>query len=449
MLLLAALLAPRHAAAAGTAIARFGSEHGTVNAQNPTALYYNPGALGFLEGTQLFLDGQLALRSLQWEHPQGQGDVAEPDGFAGANYGTARALNLFGGPMLGASMQLGRFVVGAAAYAPFGGRVAFDREESFADSMYPGAADGVARWHAINAQTMSIYGTLGAAYRIGPVSFGVTGNLIFSTLSLDRAQTLAGTNDITREGRSRLDVSGVHGSFGAGVMVEALPQRLWLSASYQAQPGLGVMQLHGTIEIDPSVPSSSEVLRQDVSMYQVLPDIWRVGARWRLSPATELRVAANWTRWSALRTQCVSLRDTPCQVQSNGDAVPDSGTVQNMRRYWKDTFGARVGASHWIVPSVELFAGTGYETAATPDATLDPVLADANNLAFAAGARVEVLASWFVAASYTHLQFLARDNIGKSALADPDVAVTTRRPDGGGRYTQWVGILDVNVLKQF
>ena len=53
---------------------------------------------------------------------------------------------------------------------------------------------------------------------------------------------------------------------------------------------------------------------------------------------------------------------------------------------------------------------------------------------------------WFIAGSYTHLQFFARDNTGKSHLADPDIELTTRRPDGGGRYTQWVGILNANVL---
>jgi hypothetical protein len=47
------------------------------------------------------------------------------------NYGTAEARNLFGGPMLGATMRLGDFGLGAAAYAPFGGQVSFDKNERF------------------------------------------------------------------------------------------------------------------------------------------------------------------------------------------------------------------------------------------------------------------------------------------------------------------------------
>lgn len=451
-LLLAALLLQLSAASAyasGNAIARFGGEHGTVNATNPTALYYNPAGLGFSEGSQLFVDGQLALRSLQWTHAMGQGDAPEPAGFAGANYGTATALNLFGGPMLGASVKLGQLTLGAAAYAPFGGNVHFDRTETFAGSMYPGAADGVARWHGYDAGTMSIYATAGGAYRIGPVSIGLTGNLIYSTISMARAQNLNGSNELTGEGRSKLDVSGVNGSFGAGVMVEALPQMLWLSLSYQAQPGLGTMQLSGKLEVDATVPKSTESVTQDVTLHQALPDIFRLGARLRPSSDVELRLAADWTRWNVLRTQCVAVKGQTCAVTPSGDAADGSGTVLNLRRYFQNVVGVRAGVSVWVTPALELFGGLGFETAAVPDATLDPVLADAANIAIAVGGRVAIAERWHLAASYTHLQFLARDSTGKSKLADPDVGLTTRRPDGGGRYTQWVGILNANLMYSF
>jgi long-chain fatty acid transport protein len=398
----------------------------------------------------LFVDGQLALRSIRWTHAAGTGDAPEPPRYEGANFGTASALNLFGGPMLGATMRFGNFAIGAAGYAPFGGQVSFDRNEYFRNSMYPGAADGVARWHGISASTMSIYGTLGAAYRLGPVSFGVTGNLILTSIALNRAQSVTEGNALEEEGRTRIDVSGVHGSFGAGVMAEVLPERLWLSASYQAQPGLGVMKLNGEMNADTSVPARpEESFTQQISFRQGLPDIWRIGARLRLHNALELRVAADLTRWSVQRTQCVSQQDQSCQVTSNGAAAPGSGTLQNMRRNWNDTVGVRAGASYWAEPALELFAGLGFETAAAPDATLDPVLADANNVMIAAGARYEIVQTWYLAASYTHLQFFTRDNTGKSQLADPDLDTATRRVDGGGKYSQWVGILNANVLKTF
>jgi len=449
----AACLAPcTPVLASGFAIARFGGELGTVVATNPTAIYYNPGALGF-QGTQLFLDGQLALRSLQWTHAAGQGDVPEPAGFAGANYGTASAFNVFGGPMLGATLKLGNVVLGAGAYAPFGGQVHFDRNEAFANTMYPGAADGVARWHAYQAKTQSIYATLGAAVRFGPLSLGATGNLIFSSLSLDGAKNLngggMGINDLTSEGRTYLDVSGTNASFAVGAMLEAVPDQLWFGASYQAQPGLGAMRMDGTLELDASKALADKTAVRDVSFNQALPDVIRFGVRYRPSAKLELRLASDFTRWSVMQTQCLGIKGKPCTVLADGGAAPNSGVIVNLRRNWDNTFGVRGGGSYWVVPQLEAFIGAGYETAANPASTIEPTVADADNIAAALGARLEIAKTWFVALSYTHLQFLPRNTTGQSHLADPTIQLITRRPDGGGDYQQWVGVIDANVSKQF
>ena len=59
-----------------------------------------------------------------------------------------------------------------------------------------------------------------------------------------------------------------------------------------------------------------------------------------------------------------------------------------------------------------------------------------------------LVANWFyLAASYTQLVFLDRDNTGKSALAA--ASVPTQQQDGGGKYTQWVGFFDLNLEKTF
>jgi long-chain fatty acid transport protein len=318
--------------------------------------------------------------------------------------------------------------------------------------MYPGAADGVARWHGYEANAMTIYGTLGAAYRIGPLSIGASGNLILSSMSLDRAQSLsgnAGVNDFDSEGRTHLEANGLHASFGLGALFEAIENTLWLGLSYQAQPGLGEMVLHGKLRVVQSVTDPSDPGEQKIDVHQALPDVYRLGARFRASNKVELRIAADLTRWSVMQTQCVGLEKQPCTVTPDGGAAPNSGVVLNSRRYWQDSIGVRAGGSYWVVPALEAFLGLGYETAATPDTTIDPVLADANNLALAFGGRLQFADTWFVALSYTHLQFFTRDNTGKSTLADQRLAPQTRRPDGGGEYEQWVGVVNLNVLKSF
>jgi long-chain fatty acid transport protein len=431
--------------AAGFATARFGGEHGNVTAVNPTALYFNPGAIAESDGIRLYLDGTLALRRLTWRHPPA-GEAPDPPGGAGANAGRADALNVFGAPMFGVTLSLGNFAIGAGAYVPFGGRLRWSENDDFAGrSTYPLAADGVQRWHSIEGSLTYVYGTLAVAYRVGRFSVGASANLISSSVVSKKAKNLTGNGDpdTAHEGRISLDVSGVQGSFGLGALFEALADRLWLGASYQAQPGVGPMQLRGTLALDYDGSSVSFPVTFD----QALPDIARAGVRFRPLPVVELRLFGDFTRWSVLQTQCVAVEGHPCLVDASGADAGDGGVLLNLRRKWQDTFGVRVGASHWPWPSLELFVGSGFETSAVPDATLDPELADSQTISGALGARVELPAKWFIGASLTHLFFLERDNTGKSELMR--AGLPTRRADGGGRYTQGVSILDANLEKHF
>ncbi len=435
------------AAAAGFATARFGGEHGNPTESNPTALYYNPGAIGFSEGVHLYGDGSLAMRRNTWTHAKAQHDIAEPPGAEGANYGKATLFNVLGAPALAATGKIGNLAFGGGVFVPFGGRATWDRNEKFANSpQFPLAADGVQRWHGIDGALTFLYLTAGAAYRIGPVSIGASGNLIFSSVRSRLAKTLTfGNNDISEEARSEVDVSGRHGSFALGVLVEAIPNKLWIGASYQAAPALSEMKLKGTL----TVTQGPDTRVDQVDLHQHLPEIIRFGGRLRPTPDLELRLFGDYTRWSRLEQQCVTLRDRPCGIKRDGSPGEGTGTITNLFRGWQDTFGVRAGASKWLKPEVELFAGVGFETAATPDTTLDPSLADANTISGALGGRFEIFERLWLSTSYTHVQYLDRDNTGKSILADPRVQPTTRRVDGGGKYTSWIGVLNVNVEKQF
>ena len=412
---------------------------------NPTALYFNPAGIAFSKGLHIFADGTLALRSASWEHALSPNDVPDPMGAEGQGVGKATLFNVFGGPMLGGTMKLGNLAFGASLSVPFGGRASWDKNDKFANNtQFPLLVDGIQRWHGIEGALTFIYLTAGAAYRIGPLAIGASGNLVLSSVKSFQAKGFAGTGapDPNNEGRADLDVSGTHGSFALGAMLEALPDRLWLGGSYQAQPGLGPQVLEGTV----TNTYLGSAAPYPVKFHQALPDIVRLGARFRPIETLELRVFGDYTRWSVLKTQCVVLanKDYPCSVNPDGSDNSGAGAVlQNLRRRWKDTFGIRAGVSQWIKPTVELFAGLGFETAAVPDETLDPGLGDANNVSAALGARFGIIPSLFIAGSYTHIQFLPRDNTGKSELRQP--IFPTSRADGGGKYTQWIGLFNANV----
>jgi hypothetical protein len=78
---------------------------------------------------------------------------------------------------------------------------------------------------------------------------------------------------------------------------------------------------------------------------------------------------------------------------------------------------------------------------------LDPELPDSETVSGALGARLELVPTLHLAVSYTHIQSLNRDNTGRSRLAQAELP--TRRGDGGGKYTQWVGVLNANLEKEF
>jgi long-chain fatty acid transport protein len=483
---LLAVVATRDASAAGFAAAHFGGEHGNPVTTNPTALYFNPAGIAFSDSTiDFFVDGELAMRNATWSHttdpPQAGNASLSPQASIG-NTGDAHLFNVFGGPALGATIKVHNFAFGAGFFVPFGGTVSWDKNSSFSENstpvgmvmpsgatcggnqVCPLAADGVQRWHAIDASLHFIYGTAGAAYKFGPLGIGASFNLINSSIQLKQAHTLGGQIDSTVENRGTLDVNGWDVSYGAGAMLEAWKNHLWIGASYQAQPGLGPQQLKGSLKYvagqAPYYPDTG-VTQYDVYFHESLPDIIRAGVKVKPSSDLEFRLFGDMTRWSVMKSQCVNLQraGTNCQVYPDGSSAKGSTIFANVPRNWNDTFAIRGGTSYWVQPEIEVFGGLGFETAAAPDSTLEPGAMDANNILIAAGARVKVTPLLYVAASYTHLQFLDRDNNGKSQLyvqstSQPPtntnyVQVPSLNQDGGGKYTQWIGVFDLNLEAKF
>lgn len=451
-LVLCGASASQSALASGYATARFGGEHGNPITTNPTALYYNPAGLAESEGIHIFLDGNIAFRGATFTHSAVPEDVPEPLGAEGANTDQATLFNVLAVPMVGASAKFGDFAIGAGFFVPFGGAAVWDQNDRFKDDpKYPGTVDGGQRWYAIEGsiRTMSI--SLAAAYKIPNtgLSLGVSGNLLRSSIQTLRARKADGTNDIGEEGRSLVDVGNWAGSFGAGVMFEALPEKLWFGLSYQSRPNVaGGMKLDGTLTN--YFGGNNEPL--NIEVHQDLPDIVRLGARFKATREVELRLFGDWTRWSALDNQCLSNEGAPCEVDDKGISTSELADqpVQNLNRDWHDAFGVRVGGSYWVTPGVEVFTGLGYDSNAIPDRTLDPSLTDFDDISVALGGRFQLGDHLHASLSYSHFFYIPRDTSGESTNDEylPEQAYS-RGPDAGGTYTQWVGAVNVNLEANF
>lgn len=462
---LVALLPQAHAS--GFAVARFGGHRGTPVSINPTGLYYNPGALGLTEGFQAMVDYNLAWRTASYDRPiSAIGRPSDsPSDFSAeylaANSGEGTLDNIVGSPAIALSYHFGEnlpLAIGAGFYVPFGGSAVWDTRE--ATPGFPGSSDGPQRWYTIDGTIRTLGISLGAAYYIEParLSLGISGNYYSSSINTIRARIASGYDDMESggeivEGRSIIDASSTDFGVGVGAMWEAIPDQLWIGASWQSRPGFsGEMAMEGTLE-NFFPPNQDD---NDIVITQSLPDIFRLGASWKPTAKWELRLFGDYTRWSVLQQQCVietaRLGDTDpfefCATQANG-SLEDRGNsvVLNLGRNWEDAFGVRAGTSYFLNDRVEFFLDVGFDGNAIPDETLEPALFDMNKYSIGAGGVVEVLNGVSLSLGVTNIFYAERDTTG-TRTANYLLPPSTQ-PSSEGVYNQNILVVNTGLWLQF
>ncbi len=457
------------AQAGGFATARFGGEQGHPTADSPTAIYYNPAGLALGKGTRIFAEGLFAYRDVSYDRPVGAihnvGDnqVGTPTDAVSANSGEANARNILVSPFLGVASDLGvkNLGVGVAFFAPFGGQAKWDTNDAFKDNeTYPGAVDGVQRWSTMEGSLRALYLSAGAAYHLpGPrLSFGATVSLVAQSLDTLRARNATGTDDLVSangnllEGRSQIDVKGNTVAAGLGVIWEA-SDGLFFGLSYQSQPGFGETTQTGDLNFKfGNSPSDTS----NINFTQELPDITRFGVRYQAKSNLELRLSSDYTRWSVFKNQCLMDAEDPnanCTLDDNGGAVAEtSGVIVNIPRYWKDTYGARVGATYWLDEDKELAGSLAYDSNAVPDKSIDPSLIDMNKVVGTFGGRFKVSDDLRLSISYSHVVYFKREVAVRERNAmGQDIGFTPPSvvPDHAGTYKQMVGLINAGVEYAF
>jgi long-chain fatty acid transport protein len=471
------------AEASGIGVARFGGEHGHPTTENPTGIYYNPGAIALSKGTNIFVDGTIAFRGITYTRPDSAVDP-QPGGMVnasldfadGANNGTAKLFNVVGAPFLGVTSDFGtKFFYGGLSFSvPFGGGSMWGKSEAFRNSDYPGAVDGVQRWHTIDGSLRSYYITGAIAFRIDAarMTIGVSGSAIRSSIDSIRARNPDGTDNLVsgtmpenfqlKEGRSWLKADGWQGGFAAGVTFEPLDNRLWIGASYTSQPNVvGGMTLKGTLT---NIFATGEASVTDIEMTQTLPDIVRLGFRIRPIPKLEIRLFADYTRWSVFDKQCVmdvANPDRKCNFHNPEKAIDDPenfgglppdpdpddpevnqtdvvAVTQHLPRYWKDAGGVRLGVGYFFLDNLEAYLGLGYDSSAIPVQTADASLFDVNKFSISLGTLWQAHKHVAMGVTVTQIIYMKLDTKGENALAK--YQSPTRQPDANGVYKQWLTV---------
>ena len=194
--------------------------------------------------------------------------------------------------MLGASTRLGDLALGLSLSVPFGGRARWDGNDRFADHpQFPLAAEGVQRWHGIEGSLTFLYATFGVAYRLGRLALGASGNLIRSSVQDPPGQDADGRRHARyHPRRPRHPRRRRH------------PRQLRRRrhARSGARPAMAGRILPGAARAGPDAAGGHASPRNTgaaqtplpVTLVQALPDIARLGLRYRLGPAVELRLSA-------------------------------------------------------------------------------------------------------------------------------------------------------------
>ncbi len=479
--------------ASGFAAARFGGEHGHPTTDNATAIYYNPAGIALSKGTHIFVDATIALRWASYTRPAvGPNDVAPGSApvqnsqqtlelAPGANDGKATLFNAIAAPFIGVTSDFGTDFIygGIAGYFPFGGSAVWDRNSPYeGHPQFPGAVDGQQRWYSIDGTIRSLYLTAALGFNIRKIglSLGISGSAIRSNVSTIRARNADGTDDLVntnamgelalKEGRSRIDVKGWQGGFGVGLVYDVLKLgKYFIGFSYTSQPNVaGGMTLKGDLDnaLALSPPSTTPV-----ELTQTLPDIFRLGVRFRPTEKYEIRLFGDYTRWSVFDKQCVLDASEPgrkCNFPGADNALDDPssfgapppdpdpsdpqieqrdvvGVTQHLPRFWKDAGGVRAGASYWFIPEVEGYIGTGYDSTAVPVETLDPALMDAHKMSVSLGVRWQIIKYLALSFTATELIFFETSTKGKSALNR--FQPPTRQPSGDGVYKQFFQLFNI------
>ncbi len=462
----AVLAVPTTADASGFLGARFGADHGTPVGDNPFSIYFNPAALGAVQGTQISIDGALVYRLASYERGEdalSPGALASEDpnsqafkDYVRSNTGKAKVGNFLALPFAGVATDFGGskyFHGGLGVYIPFGGLASWNRNTDFTKSLAPGGNDGPQRWFNISGRVISLYTT--AAFAVtapsARLSFGVNLSVAYHTLETVRARNANGSDDTGTanqiiEGRSLIDVKGANLAAGLGLFWEAIPGKLKFGASYTVRPGFGPMRLGGTLRTQ----FGNNDNKEPIELLQTFPDVWRLGAAWRVKDRLELRLDGEYVTWSLFKNQCLvnAGQNAACELNKDGSEVKGKDVViQNIDRNWKDAFAVRAGAGVFVTPSTEIFGSALFDSSATPATTLDPTFIDAPKIHWVLGVRKEITPSFQLAGSFNHVYLFEQDTRGKNIFYER--VADSRQPSAAGIYNQQLLYLNVNATYRF
>jgi hypothetical protein len=374
---------------------------------HPASVFYNPSALSLLPGTHLYLDGTFRL---------GWGSVAlqptDPSTGApllGPRQPAQDLREMFPHLFVQASSDLGfdSVVVGLTVHTPYSSRFSYRVGDS--TDIFDPAAQGPARYHAVDLTMYSLFVTPSASFRIiDQLSIGFSFSYAFVATDFGFARDAAPEGGLFRDAGEAvaLDDCGKgapcgYGSnaaaeavrirgqanalaFSVGVLVRPHP-RLDIGAAYHSRvvgwgesniPSRGdawVRRSQASVDNAAQMGLTGEPKRDLTGRGTItysLPDMVNLGASWRFTPRLLLDLQLRWINFSAHDVLDVRLTGTEFRDQPQ---IPDR--LVHFRGF-QDVFAVQLGAGYQLTPRLLLQGASMVETAAVPAPAVSPAAVD-------------------------------------------------------------------------
>lgn len=404
-------------------IGRFQGLRGDPVDRSAFSIYYNPAGLA-RDGGRIQLHLMGVTRQATYDRVAEWNDVPPEEAAANAGPNDTGALGLAPALAGGWGTALGDFTLGlgAAFYVARAGATNWERKFD-APAEYPGAVDGPQRWAVINT-SMLIYSPSAAvalAHRPTGLSLGVAPVYNLVTLDTVKARTPDGTTRLVDE-RGGLAEGRILLQDGSGQALTWIVGLRWDATDDLAFGLTWHTEADLTLEGDAFISfGTAEEARERSTFNLPVAQTVRLGAKIRLTESVALRPSAAWHQWSVMDRQvALNVR--------NGEQLMD------LARDFDDTWIARLRADWKVGAGVTLHGGLGYETAATPEHTFEPGLAESASYELAAGFTVDLNESLSMSSSFFWQQF-----------EDMTVRNSVQKPTTNGTYTDARQYLTVDV----
>lgn len=357
----------------------------SAQADDPSALFYNPAGIAFLPGAQVSV-GSLAILVPQTQFTGTTALSGNPPFDIGNSTVSERAKrDIFVAPTFYASYSLENVPVSFG----FGINSIYPLAKSWDDS-------SVFRNQVQNVSIKPINFQPTVAYRFDNLKLAVAAGLdiTYAEVSLQKSvysPVIDPSHPAPPTGAFEVGALGLDGTatavgYNFGLAWRPLPQ--WrFGAAYRSQitlgidgdanflattpTGLGAIGLPATAQF----PYTRARATSPASTTITLPDSLDLAVAWLPTDKLTLEFDATRTGWGCFDKLQFNFASAQFAAFNN---QPDP-------RNWQDVWAYKFGAQYAVSPRLDLRAGYSFDVSPVPDATVDPLLPDADRHSFAFG----------------------------------------------------------------